>query len=51
MQQSGENTSFEPEFIATKIDIVTSDIDVGASEEVVTQQECVEQIISIIDQR
>ncbi|XP_052213324.1 uncharacterized protein LOC127849625 [Dreissena polymorpha] len=51
MEQSGENTSFEPEYIATKIDIVTSDIDVGASEEVVTQQECVEQIISITDEK
>ncbi|XP_052212564.1 THAP domain-containing protein 5-like [Dreissena polymorpha] len=51
MEQSGENTSFEPEYIATKIDIVTTDIDVGASEEVVTQQECVEQIISITDEK
>ncbi|KAH3898181.1 hypothetical protein DPMN_022400 [Dreissena polymorpha] len=49
MEQSGENTSCEPEFIATKIDVVTPDIDVGASEEVVTQQGCVEQIISIAD--
>ncbi|KAH3807343.1 hypothetical protein DPMN_135681 [Dreissena polymorpha] len=49
MEQSGENTSCEPEFIATKIDVVTSDIDVGASEKVVTEQECVEQIISIAD--
>ncbi|KAH3886857.1 hypothetical protein DPMN_010870 [Dreissena polymorpha] len=49
MEQYGENTSCEPEFIATKIDVVTSDIDVGASEEVVSEQECVEQIISIAD--
>ncbi|KAH3720923.1 hypothetical protein DPMN_063834 [Dreissena polymorpha] len=49
MEQFGENTSFEPEFIATKIDVVASDIDAGASEEFVIQQECVEQIISIAD--